>query len=147
MARVSTYLNFSRNTEEAFNFYKSVFGGEFVNGISRFKEVPPSEDMPPLPEEDKDLVMHIALPILGGHTLMGTDAPESMGFKLNFGNNVYITLEPDTREETRRLFDRLTEDGKVEMELQDMFWGDYYGSGMDKFGVHWMFNCSQKPNA
>ena len=144
MASVNTYLNFPRNTVEAFNFYKSVFGGEFVGGISRFREIPPSEKTPPLPEEDKDLVMHIALPILNGHVLMGTDAPESMGFKVTFGNNVYISLHPDTREETRRFFKALSNGGKVEMELQDMFWGDYYGSCSDKYGVQWMFNCAEK---
>jgi PhnB protein len=144
MAKVSTYLNFSRNTEEAFNFYKQVFGGDFVGGIARFSDIPPSEKMPPLPEADRNLVMHIVLPILGGHNLMGTDAPESMGFVVDFGNNVYINLEPDTREETKRLFDALSAGGKVEMELQDMFWGDYYGSCKDKFGVQWMFNCTEK---
>lgn len=144
MASVNTYLNFPRNTEEAFNFYKSVFGGEFVGGISHFRDIPPSEKTPPLPEEDKDLVMHIALPVLNGHVLMGTDAPESMGFKVTFGNNVYISLHPDTREETRRLFKALSNGGKVEMELQDMFWGDYYGSCSDKYGVQWMFNCAEK---
>jgi PhnB protein len=123
MARVSTYLNFKRNTEEVFNFYKSVFGGEFSRGgIARFKDIPPSEGAPPIPEEDKNLVMHIELPILGGHLLMGTDAPESMGFKLIPGNNVYINLEPDTKAETKRIFDALSEGGTVEMELQDMFW-------------------------
>jgi len=144
MATVSTYLNFPRNTEEAFNFYKSVFGGDFEGGISRFGEIPPSDDTPPLPDADKNLVMHISLPILNGHYLMGTDAPESLGFKLTFGNNVYITLSPDTRVETLKLFKDLSNGGKVEQELQDMFWGDYYGSCEDKFGVHWMFNCSQK---
>jgi PhnB protein len=146
MAQVSTYLNFQRNTEEAFNFYKLVFGGEFNGGISRFSDIPPSENNPLLPDEDKSLVMHVALPILGGHLLMGTDAPESMGFRVNFGNNVYISLHPDTREETKRLFDSLSEGGKVEMELQDMFWGDYYGSLRDKFGVQWMFICAEKIN-
>lgn len=145
MASVGTYLNFPRNTEEAFNFYKSVFGGDFEGGISRFSDIPPSQDTPPIPEADKNLVMHIALPILNGHFLMGTDAPESLGFKVSFGNNVYITLHPDNREETRRLFDALSKDGKVEQELQDMFWGDYYGSCEDKYGVHWMFNYS--PNS
>jgi PhnB protein len=144
MASVSTYLNFSRNTEEVFNFYKTVFGGDFVGEISRFSDIPPSADTPPLPEADKNLVMHIALPIMNGHVLMGTDAPESMGFKVNFGNNVYICLQPDTREETKRLFTELSRGGKVEMELQDMFWGDYYGSCADKYGVNWMFNCSEK---
>jgi PhnB protein len=145
MARVSTYLNFPRNTEEAFNFYKSVFGGEFSGGgMARFSDIPPSEDMPPLAEEDKNLVMHIELPIVGGHVLMGTDAPETMGFKVNFGNNMYLNLEPDTRAETKKLFDSLSDGGKVEMELQDMFWGAYYGSCTDKFGVQWMFNCVEK---
>lgn len=144
MAKVSTYLNFPNQTEEAFNFYKSVFGGEFIGGISRFGDIPPSPDMPPMAEADKNLVMHIVLPILGGHHLMGTDAPESMGFRVNFGNNVYINLEPDTRAETKRLFDALSAGGMVEQELQDMFWGDYYGSCKDKFGVQWMFNCAEK---
>lgn len=145
MARTSTYLNFVRNTEEAFTFYKSIFGGEFGGGrIARFSDIPPSDDMPPLPEADKNLVMHIELPIVGGHVLMGTDAPESMGFKVNFGNNVHINLEPDTKSETKKLFDALSAGGKVSMELQDMFWGAYFGSCTDKFGVHWMFNCTEK---
>lgn len=145
MASVSIYLNFPNQTEEAFNYYKTVFGTEFMgDGIMRFKDVPPSEEMPPLPEADKNLVMHVTLPILGGYLLMGSDAPESMGFKVNKGNNVYINLMPDTREETRSLFKALSEGGVVEQELQDMFWGDYYGGCKDKFGVHWMFNCSEK---
>ena len=144
MAKVSTYLNFPNKTEEAFTFYKSVFGGEFIGGISRFSDIPPSEGMPPIAEADKNLVMHIVLPILGGHHLMGTDAPESMGFRVNFGNNIYLNLEPDTRAETKRLFDALSAGGTVEQELQEMFWGDYYGSCKDKFGVQWMFNCAEK---
>ena len=146
MAKVNTYLNFIRNTEEAFKFYKSVFRTDFIGEISRFRDIPPSEGMPPLPEADKNLVMHIALPILDGHVLMGTDAPESMGFKITYGNNVYISLQPDTRAETQRLFKELSAGGKVEQELQDMFWGDYYGSCKDKFGVQWMFNCTEKKN-
>lgn len=144
MAKVSTYLNFSRNTEEAFNFYKSVFGGEFTGEIQRFSKVPAQKGQPPIKDEDKNLIMHIALPILGGHVLMGTDAPESMGFKMITGNNVYINLQPDTRAETKRLFDALSKGGKVEMQLQQMFWGDYFGSCTDKYGVQWMFNCSSK---
>jgi PhnB protein len=144
MARVSTYLNFPRNTEEAFNFYKSVFGTQFFGEIMRMGDVPPMEGVPACADSDKNLVMHVELPILGGHTLMGTDAPESMGFNLNFGDNVHITLEPDTRKETKRLFDALSEGGKVTMELADMFWGDYFGSCVDKFGVNWMFNCGEK---
>lgn len=145
MARVNTYLNFPRNAEETFNFYKSVFGGEFSGGgVARFSDIPISEGMPPIADEDKNLIMHIELPLLGGHVLMGTDAPESMGFNVNFGNNVYISLEPDTKTETKRLFDALSAGGKVTMELQVMFWGAYYGSCTDKFGVQWMFNCVGK---
>jgi PhnB protein len=144
MSRTSTYLNFPRNTEEAFIFYKSVFGGEFVGGINRMGEAPAGSGQPPLSEEDKNLVMHIALPILGGHILMGTDAPESMGFKVNMGNNMYINLEPDTREEAEKLFAAISAGGKVEMPLQKMFWGAYYGSCTDKFGVQWMVNCASK---
>ena len=144
MARVSTYLNFARNTEEAFNFYRSVFGTEFSSQIARFKDIPTQEGMPLLADADKDLVMHIELPILGGHLLMGTDAPESFGFTVNYGNNVHLSLEPDTREETKKLFDKLSEGGKITMDLQDMFWGAYYGSCTDKYGVQWMVNCNAK---
>jgi PhnB protein len=144
MARVSTYLNFPGQTEEVFLFYQSVFGGEFEGGIARFGEIPPSDNMPPVPESEKNLVMHIALPILGGHMLMGSDAPESMGFHVQSGNNIYINLEPDTREEAKRLFDKLSAGGKIEMPLDDMFWGAYYGSFKDKYGIHWSINCNQQ---
>jgi PhnB protein len=145
MARVSTYLNFPHHTEEAFNFYKSVFGGEFGgDGIARFGDIPATEGMPPLADTEKNLVMHIELPILGGYLLMGTDAPESMGFSVNFGNNVHLNLEPDTRAETKRLFDALASGGTITQDLQDMFWGAYYGSCTDQFGVQWMFNCTEK---
>lgn len=145
MASVSTYLNFPGNTEEAFTYYKSIFGGEFFGaGIMRFGDIPPSADNPPCGEGDKNMVMHVELRIFDSHSLMGTDTPESMGFKLNFGNNMSINLQPDTREETKRLFDQLSAGGVVSMELQDMFWGDYFGSCYDKFGVQWMFNCGEK---
>lgn len=144
MSRVSTYLNFSRNTEEAFEFYRSVFGGEFIGDIVRFSSVPAQKGVPPMKEKDKNLVMHVALPILGGHVLMGTDAPGSMGFTLKQGNNIYINLEPDTRTETDKLFQALSQGGKIEMAPQEMFWGDYFGSCTDKFGIQWMFNCSSK---
>ncbi len=144
MSKVSIYLNFNRTTEEAFNFYKSVFGSEFIGEVARMGDVPQQEGQSPIAEEDKKLVMHVVLPILGGLQLMGTDAPGSMGFKLNQGNNVYINLEPDTRAETDALFAKLSDGAKIEMPLQVMFWGDYFGSLTDKFGVQWMFNCSEK---
>lgn len=144
MAKVSTYLNFANQTEAAFEFYKSVFGTEFQGGMMRFKDVPGQDDMPPMTEEDLNLIMHVALPILSGHVLMGTDAPECMGFSVNFGNNVHINLEPDTKAETTRLFTALSEGGKITQPLADQFWGAYFGSCTDKFGVHWMFNCNEQ---
>lgn len=138
MAQTSTYLNFAGTTEAAFTFYKSVFGTEFVGEIARMGDAPPQEGQPALSDEDKQLVMHVALPILGGHLLMGTDATESMGMTLNQGNNVYIALQPDTREEADSLFAALSAGGKVEMPMADMFWGDYFGSLVDQYGVQWM---------
>lgn len=144
MATTSIYLNFRRETEAAFMFYQSVFGGEFEGGINRMGDVPLMEGQPPLSEEDKSLVMHVCLPILGGVKLMGTDAPESMGFTLTQGNNIFISLHPDTRAEADRLYAALEEGGKADMPMQDMFWGDYYGSLTDKFGIHWMINTTAK---
>lgn len=144
MARVSTYLNFPGTTEQAFLFYRGVFGGEFSGPINRFSEVPADPGQPPLSEADKKLVVHIELPILAGHVLMGTDAPESMGFTVHHGNSVHINLEPDTRAETDRLFNALAVNGTIDMPLQVMFWGDYFGSLTDQFGIRWMFNCRSK---
>jgi PhnB protein len=141
MARVSTYLNFMGKTEEAFNFYRSVFGGEFT-GLQRMSEVPSMPGQPPLPHKEKNMLMHVELPTLGDHVLMGTDALESMGHSLVFGNNASINLEPDTREETDRLFARLSEGGNVTMAMTEMFWGGYFGSLTDRYGVLWMFNCT-----
>jgi PhnB protein len=142
MATVSTYLNFRRETEKAFSFYKDVFGTDFIEGVHRYKDMPPSEGMPPLPEEDQNLIMNMTLPIVGGHLLMGSDCPSSMGMDVNIGNNVHISLHLDTKEETRKLFGALSKNGEVTMELQVMFWGEYFGSCTDQFGVQWMFHCS-----
>ncbi len=141
MATTGIYLNFTNETEAAFTFYQSVFGGEFEGPIGRMGDVP---DGATLPEADKQLVMHVSLPILGGIRLMGSDAPASLGFSINKGNNVFVSLHPDTRSETERLFATLADGGVVEMPLQEMFWGDYYGVLRDRFGVQWMFNCDSK---
>lgn len=143
-ARASTYLNFAGNTEEAFQFYRSVFRTEYIGKIHRFGDMPPQEGAPPLPDSIKNLVLNVALPILGGHVLMGTDSVPEMGFSVKQGNNVHINLEPDSREEAERLFRELSAGGEVQMPLQDMFWGAYYGSLRDKFGVHWMVNYSAR---
>jgi PhnB protein len=141
MPTLNPYLNFAGNTEEAFNFYKSVFGGEFL-AVQRFKDVPPEAGK--IPDNEKDKIMHIALPVGKGNILMATDALESMGQKLTVGNNFHITIQPDSKEEADRLFNGLSAGGKVEMPLQDMFWGAYFGSFRDKFGVQWMINYDHK---
>ena len=145
MASVSTYLNFAGNTEEAFTFYKAVFGTEFAgDGIMRMGDAPAQEGQPEMSEAEKNLVMHVTLPILGGHLLMGTDVPESMG-SVTMGTNVYISLHPDSREEADRLFAALSDGGTVEMPMADQFWGDYFGSLVDRFGVQWMVIYTNAP--
>jgi len=140
MASVCTYLNFTDQTEAAFSFYKSVFGTEYIGNISRFGDMPPMEGQPPLPDAVKNLVLNVVLPIAGGHLLLGTDAPEGMGFNLIQGTNVHIMVRPDSREDADALFARLSEGGSVDMPIQDMFWGDYFGSFSDKFGIKWMIS-------
>lgn len=142
MATFNPYLNFPGNTEEAFNFYKSVLGGEF-QAVMRFGDGPDCDEMK-IPDVDKNKIMHIALPIGDGNMLMGTDALESLGQTLTTGNNFYICISPDSREEADRLFAELSDGGKVEMPLQDMFWGDYFGCASDKFGVQWMISFANK---
>ena len=140
-ARVCSYLNFPGNTEEAFLFYRSVFKTEFLgHGIQRFSEVPANPNQPPIADSIKKMVLHVELPITAGHILMGTDAPKEMGFTVTRGNNMHISIEPETREEAKRLFDQLSAGGKIDMPLEDMFWGAYFGSFTDKFGINWMIN-------
>lgn len=135
MKSVNPYLNFQGNTEEAFNFYKKVFGGDFAGGIFRFKDTEMAEK---LSEEEKQKVMHIGLPMGHQNFLMATDALESFGQKVVFGNNFYIAIDAESREEADKLFEGLSENGKVEMPMDDQFWGDYFGSLTDQFGVQWM---------
>jgi PhnB protein len=136
MATFNPYLNFSGNTEEAFNFYKSVFGGEFT-AIQRFGETPVADK---LSASEKNKLMHIALPIGKGNVLMGTDALESMGHKLTLGNTYNISIETESKEEAKGLFDKLSVGGKVETQIHDEFWGAYFGMFTDKFGIRWMVN-------
>jgi PhnB protein len=142
MSRVSTYLNFMGDTEEAFLFYRSVFGTEFEGPIMRNGDLPAPPGMAPLSEEEKNLVMHIELPILGGHVLMATDLLASQGHQLRTGNNVTINLELEDRAETERLFRLLSQSGTEVFGLEDMPWGAYWGTCADRYGVRWMFNCT-----
>jgi len=140
MPTINPYLNFAGNTEEAFNFYKSVFGGEFL-ALQRFKDTPEADK---IPEHERDKIMHVALPIGKGNILMATDALESMGQKLTMGNNFYITIQPESKQEADRFFNSLSAGGKVEMPMRDEFWGAYFGAFRDKFGVQWMINYDHK---
>ena len=135
MTKLNTYLNFAGNTEEAFNFYKSVFGGEFRT-IIRFKDMP----MPgvTIAKKDENKIMHIALPVGKDDVLMASDALESHGQKLVVGNNVSISIFPDSKEEEDRLFKALSAGGTIQMPIANQPWGDYYGGLKDKFGVLWM---------
>lgn len=139
MIKLNPYLNFDGTCEEAFLFYQSVFGGEFMGGIFRMGDAPGTEN---LTTEEKNKVMHIALPI-GNDLLMGSDIIQGMGQTLTMGDNNLISIFPDSREEADRLFSELAAGGKIIMPLQDQFWGDYYGNFMDKFGVAWMINYSK----
>lgn len=137
MATLNTYLNFLGNTEEVFNFYKSVFGGEFSN-IQRFSDIPEMADQ--LPEEDKNKIMHVSLPVGKNSVLMGTDALESTGHTLKFGDNFSISISTETKEEAEIIFAKLAAGGQIKMPLQITFWGEYFGMLTDKFGIQWMMS-------
>lgn len=143
MGRVTSYLNFPGTTEEAFRFYKEVFNGEFTGvGLRKFGDIEIPAEIP-MTDEIRELIIHAELTILGNYVLMATDAPESMGFKMIHGNNMHINVEPDSREETARLFNALSEGGSVTMPLEDMFFGSYFGSCTDKYGINWMFTYTE----
>lgn len=138
--RVCTYLNFPGNTEEAFTFYKSVFKTEFTGGIQRFGDIPADNNQPPIAEAVKKMVLHVELPITGNHVLMATDSPKEMGFTVTPGNNMHISIEPESKAEARRIFESLAKGANITMPLQDMFWGACYGTLTDAYGINWMVN-------
>jgi PhnB protein len=140
MITFSLYLNFSGNTMEAFQFYKSIFGGSFEL-LQTMKETP---GIPNLSSEDAEKIMHVSLPIGENMILHGTDALESMGQKLILGNNVHIMLNPQSKQDADKYYAALSSGGNNLMPMQDMFWGDYYGSFTDKFGIQWMINYTKK---
>ena len=139
MPKLNPYLNFDGTAEEAFKFYQSVFGGEFVGGVMKMGNAPGTENFS---EEEKNRVMHIALPI-GKDLLMASDTMPSIGQTLTQGNGNYISIFPESREEADRIFNALSAGGEVEAPMEDQFWGDYFGIFKDKYGVCWMVNYSQ----
>ncbi len=138
MARLNPYLNFHGNTEEVFNFYKSVFGGEFST-VMRFKDIPAEMQGPGANPED---IMHISLPISRETVLMGSDWSDFMG-KMNPGNNFAISVQTDSEEEAQRIFDKLSDGGNVGMPMSKTFWGAYFGMCHDKYGTSWMVDYSK----
>ena len=139
MAQVSTYLNFVDSCEAAFEFYKSVFGTDYVMPPSRYSDMAAPEGSPAASPEIANLIMNIQLPILAGHLLMGSDVPAVFtGSELKTGDNVQICLHADSRDEADALYAALSAGGTATMPLEDQFWGDYYGELKDKFGVTWL---------
>lgn len=140
MVTINPYLNFDGKTEEAFKFYQTVFGGE-LSEINRFKDMPDAQD---IPEKDREKVMHVSLPIGKGNFLMGSDIMGSMASNFKPGNNFYISVSPQSREETERIFKELSKGGKIEMELDETFWGSYFGMFQDKYGINWMLDYAMQ---
>lgn len=145
MMIANIYLNFKGNCEEAFNFYKSVFGGEFSH-VGRFNEMPPQEGAAPIPAEDGNKIMHISLPLGEGSVLMGSDTIGEWAPNFTQGNNFSISLNPLSRDEADRLYATLSAGGKITMPMSETFWGDYFGMCEDRFGINWMFSYNDQGN-
>jgi PhnB protein len=143
MATINPYLQFNGNTEEVFNFYKSVFGGEFA-AMQRYSEMPPSPEMGEMPEGAPEKIMHVALPIGEKNLLMGSDVLESMGQNFTIGDNFSVCISAESKDEADKVFGALATDGKVTMPLADAFWGDYFGMLTDRFGIQWMVSFNEK---
>lgn len=141
MATTNTYLNFNGNCEEAFNFYKSVFGGEFTY-IGRFGEIPESKEYK-VPEADKNKVMHVSLPI-GTSILMGSDCGGEWASTFKQGNNFSVSIRATSKEEADKIFNALSSGGQITMPMNQTFWGDYFGMLTDKFGINWMMSFNEK---
>lgn len=139
MTTVNVYLNFNGNCLEAFNFYRSVFGGDYPY-VGTYGEMPAQEGMPPVQEVDRNKIMHISLPISKETTIMGADVVEGMGAPLTVGNNFAISVLADNIEKGEEIFNNLSEGGMVTMPLNKTFWGAYFGMLIDPFGINWMIN-------
>lgn len=145
MTTVNVYLTFNGNCREAFEFYKSAFGGDF-SYVGTFGEMPPQEGVPTPHDTDKDKIMHISLPISKETILMGSDTSEALGPPVEVGNNFSISINTDSSEEADDLFEKLSQDGKIQMPMSKTFWSPYFGMFTDKFGVNWMINLDSGEN-
>ena len=140
MSRVNTYLNFMGNTEEAFNFYKKVFGTEFIS-VTRMKDMPRPEGAPTHSDAEANMIMNIQLPITNGHVIMATDMVASMGHHLKVGNNVTISLDLDSKEEAENIYNQLLSNSPENSgPLAAMPWGALWGSCEDQYGIRWMIS-------
>ena len=139
MTTINPYLTFNGTCEEAFDFYKSIFGGEFPY-IGKFKDMPP-DPASQISDADKEKIMHISLPISKETVLMGSDSSEAFGHATVEGNNFSISINTNSVEEITRIYNELSKGGKIKMPLNKTFWGAYFGMFIDKFGIHWMVNC------
>jgi PhnB protein len=143
MTTVNVYLTFKGNCEEAFNFYKSVFGGEF-DYVGRFKDMPVMEGMEAVTPDIENYIMHVSLPIGEGTVLMGSDAAGDYAAQIKEGNNFSVSINAETKDDADRFFKELSDGGMVTMPMQETFWGAYFGSFVDKFGISWMVNFDLK---
>jgi PhnB protein len=145
MTTVNVYLTFNGNCKEAFDFYKSVFGGEFPY-VGTFGEMPPQEGMPPVSEEDKNKIMHISLPISKETSIMGSDTVGGWASNYKEGNNFSLSVNTDTTQDADKIFNKISSGGKVTMPMDKTFWGAYFGMCTDKFGINWMVSCELQQN-
>jgi len=145
MTTVNVYLNYNGNCEEAFDFYKSVFGGEFAH-LSRYKDLPAEDGTTPFPKEMDEKIMHVYLPISKETSLFGSDIGGAWAPTFQQGNNFYITISAGSKEEADRLFNGLSAGGTITMPIADTFWGDYFGTILDRFGINWMIGFTYNPH-
>lgn len=143
MAKINIYLHSEGKTEEAFNFYKSVFGGEFATFV-RYSSIPEQSGFPEVSEDEKEKIMHVELAIGKENVLMGADTLKSMRQEIHHGNNFSIYISTESREETEKIFNKLAEGGKVTMPLAKTFWSEYFGTCNDKFGIRWKVDFENK---
>lgn len=143
MTTINIYLTFNGNCEEAFNFYRSVFGGDFQH-VGRYKDMPP-ESGANVKAEEAERIMHVSLPISKETVLMGSDTGGDWAAHYKQGNNFAVSINADSKDAANNLFNRLSEGGQVMMPMQSTFWGSYFGNFTDKFGINWMVSFQENP--
>lgn len=142
MTTVNIYLTFKGNCKQAFDFYKSIFGGDYPY-VGTFGEMPPQEDMPPIPDDMKDKIMHISLPISKETILMGSDTGGEWSPDYIVGTNFSISISTDSKDKADSFFAKLSDKGQAKMPMNKTFWGDYFGMLTDKFGINWMISFNE----